>query len=361
LAARGDKEQARRLFIQLHREVLDEGILPPIDEAFRAAVRESQSDDPFGSDDDGHMEKQGFGGLMRGACARLIERKHRAMAIALAWQCRQLGDTGLGDNLVDQVLTGVPDDEQPGTTLAALEYLTEAGKHDRADALLKPLLSPQEKPYSESPALWRLASRVASDGRRLARSASYLEKAVDLEYEKLPKRYNVEQVRKHYGELLASYHELAQIVAAPDADAEGPLDLVRRAIKAADRWRSLETDVTSACNDAARVLGELGEADLAWDYLTTPLANKPNEAAGWLHLAETLRSDGKFDLAVRAYESAFKAEPTNAQILWDHAQILEQAGYSQQARALYRQIADKDWQPRFDHIKRQAQRIGAGD
>lgn len=97
------------------------------------------------------------------------------------------------------------------------------------------------------------------------------------------------------------------------------------------------------------------------ESIQTPLANKPNEAAGWLHLAETLRSDGKFDLAVRAYESAFKAEPTNAQILWDHAQILEQAGDSQQARALYRQIADKDWQPRFDHIKRQAQRIGARD
>ena len=118
---------------------------------------------------------------MRRVCDQLIERRQRPMAIALAWQCRQLDDADLGDNLVEQVLTGVPDDEQIGTTLAALEYLVVAGKHDRADALLKRLLSRQ--PYSESPALWRLASRVASDGRRLARSVSYLERAVDLEYE----------------------------------------------------------------------------------------------------------------------------------------------------------------------------------
>lgn len=358
LASCGDKEQAQALFIQLYREVLDEGILPPIDDAFRASVRDSKSKskDPFGSDDD-DPEKQDFSGLMHGACARLIERKQRPLAIALAWQCRQLGDAGLGDKLVDQVLTGVPHDEQIGTTLAALGYLVEAGKHDRADALLKLLLSRQ--PYSESPALWRLAARIASDGRRLARSASYLERAVDLEYEKLPKRYDVEQVREHYSQLLTSYHELARTVAAPDANA--PLDLARRAIKAADRWRSLETDVTAACNEAARVFGELGEDELAWDYLTTPLASKPNEAAGWLHLAHTLRGDGRLELAVRAYESAFEAEPTNAQILWDHAQLLEQAGRGQQARMLYRQIANNKWQPRFDHIKRQAQQISARD
>ena len=64
----------------------------------------------------------------------------------------------------------------------------------------------------------------------------------------LPKKYNVEQVRERYSQLFASYSELARTVAAPDADA--PLDLIRRSIKAADRWRSLETDVTAACNEA---------------------------------------------------------------------------------------------------------------
>lgn len=360
LASCGDEEQAQALFIQLYREVLDEGILPPIDEAFRAAFRNSDPDrddpfaDPFGSDDEG---RPGFSGLMRGACARLIERKQRPLAITVAWQCRQLGDAGLADALVDQVLTGLPEDEQLGTTLAALEFLVRAGKHDRADALLKPLLSSQ--PYSESPALWRLASGVAGDGGRLARAVSHLERAMDLEYENLPKSYDVEQVRERYVQLFASYHELAAIVAAPDSHA--PLNLAGRAIKAADRWRSLDSDVTEACNNAAKLLNEFGQEDLAWDYLTTPLAMKPNEATAWLSLAATLRNDGELEMADRAYASAFKAEPTNAQILWDHAQLLEQAGRIQEARTLYLQIAEGQWQPRFNQIKHQAERVKAHD
>jgi tetratricopeptide (TPR) repeat protein len=350
LAASGEKDQAQALFVQLYKEVLDEGVLPPIDHAFRAALQESQ--DPFGSDSDG---EKGFHAMMRGACAQLIERKQRPMAIALAWQCRQLDEAALGDILVDQVLTGVPDDEQLRITLAGLEYLVQAGKHDRAEALLQALLS--SEPYSESPTLWRLAARVASDGGRLARSVTHLERAMDLEYASLPKSYNVEQVREQYSELFASYHELATIVAAPDADP--PLDLVARAIEAADRWRSLDTDVTDACNNAARFLSELGREDLAWDYLTTPLALKPNEATAWLNLAQTLRNDGNFDLSARAYTSAFEAEPTNAQILWDHAQLLEQAGHGKEARTLYSQIADGDWQPRFNRIKHQAEQIDA--
>ena len=41
----------------------------------------------------------------------------------------------------------------------------------------------------------------------------------------------------------------------------------------------------------------------------------------------------------RAYALAFKAEPTNAQILWDHAQALDQHGRGAQAQQLYYQIA----------------------
>ncbi len=352
LASRGEKDKARSLFIELYRETLDEGILPPIDKSFATAMQGVE--DPFDADDNG---KNGFSGLMRGACTQLIDRKQRPLAIALAWQCRQLDEVSLGDILINQVLTGVPDDEQLGTTLGALEYLVSAGQHDRADALLKSLLSSQ--PYADSPALWRLAAVVASDGGRLARSISHLERAMDLEYENLPKRYNVEQVRQHYGELFARYHELAEIVAQSKSDV--PVGLVARAIKVADRWRSLDTDVTAACNDAASVLSELGMDDLAWDYLTTPLAMKPNEATAWLNLAQTLRNDGDFELADRAYATAFEAEPTNAQILWDHAQLLEQTGRSKEARTIYRRIANGQWQPRFNPIKRRAERIKSRD
>ena len=65
--------------------------------------------------------------------------------------------------------------------------------------------------------------------------------------------------------------------------------------------------------------------------MTTPLALKPNEASPWTSLAWSLRQEGNWRLADRCYELAFAAEPTNAQLLWDRAQHLQQQG--QVARA----------------------------
>ena len=95
---------------------------------------------------------------------------------------------------------------------------------------------------------------------------------------------------------------------------------------------------------------------MAWDYLTTPLAAKPNEAAPWRDLAETLRQQAQFDLADRALASAFEAEPTNAQILWDRAQVLLQSGRTAKARRLLAELAEGQWPDEFDDVKTRAAR-----
>jgi len=64
----------------------------------------------------------------------------------------------------------------------------------------------------------------------------------------------------------------------------------------------------------------------------------------------------KDDLAQRAYASAFEAESTNAQILWDRAQLLQQRGRSDRARAIYRRIAEGTWQPNYRSLQDQAER-----
>ena len=60
------------------------------------------------------------------------------------------------------------------------------------------------------------------------------------------------------------------------------------------------------------------------------------------------------DLADRANASAFEAEPTNAQILWDRAQALLQAGRAEGANEVFGQLADGEWQPRFGSLKSRA-------
>ena len=127
-----------------------------------------------------------------------------------------------------------------------------------------------------------------------------------------------------------------------------------RVVRAADRWRQVDPDPTAACQAAARILSDLGAAEMAWEYLTTPLAAKPGEAAPWVSMAEMLRQQGHFELADRAYASAFEAEPTNAQILWDRAQVLLQAGQTEEAKELFGQLADGQWHSRFDRLKSQA-------
>jgi hypothetical protein len=63
---------------------------------------------------------------------------------------------------------------------------------------------------------------------------------------------------------------------------------------------------------------------------------------------------GELDLADRAYTAAFVAEPTNAQILWDRATNLRQAGKLTEAKKVYRQLAEGKWQPRFTWLQTQA-------
>src|SRR5262249_17296622 len=110
----------------------------------------------------------------------------------------------------------------------------------------------------------------------------------------------------------------------------------------------------TVCTMAAKVLQGLGARDLAWEYLTTPIGLHPDEANPWINLAQAQREAGEFELADRAYAAAFEAEPTNAQVLWDRVQNLPQAGKFEEAQSLLRQLAEGDWQARFNGLKNQA-------
>ena len=159
-------------------------------------------------------------------------------------------------------------------------------------------------------------------------------------------------VREEYGRLLGHYQDLAN--ALERLKMRPPDNFVSTVVRTADRWRAIDPEADGACEIAGRILRTLGERELVWDYLTTPVARRPNESGPWVALAGTLSRTGELDLADRAYAAAFEAEPTNAQILWDRAQNLRQAGKLTEARKLYRQLAEGDWQPRFNWVRSQA-------
>jgi tetratricopeptide (TPR) repeat protein len=288
---------------------------------------------------------------MQGTAQKLISDKRRPVVLALAWQCWQLDDTPQANQLLGLALDDIQDaKERDGMKLAAVLFYRQTKQLPQADQLLAQLLD--DPKLAQKPGLWRLAGKIASERKMTARSMECLEKALDLEYKDLPEVINLKQVRQDYGELLNHYESLAQsLVALKVAPPEG---FVGKVIKAADRWRALDPGSTQACNTTASILRTLGQNDLGWDYLTTPVAMQPNTPEPWLALASNLKLSGESTLAELAYKAAFEAEPTNAQTLWDRAENLQQAGKAAQAQTLYRQIAEGHWGPQYAGLVAQA-------
>ncbi len=156
------------------------------------------------------------------------------------------------------------------------------------------------------------------------------------------------------------YEKLVTALAATEQPASA--ELVAKIVRAADRWRALDTDATAACMSAAKILAAMGNEDLAWAYATTPLASAAvSQSAGqaataepYAVLARQLSERGEVALAARAFSAAEAEEPNDAQLLWEHAQLLERHGRFADARAIYERITQGDWSSAQAGLKAQA-------
>ncbi|HUU21580.1 MAG TPA: hypothetical protein VM389_03505, partial [Phycisphaerae bacterium] len=335
-----DVAGACQQFAALYDETLAAGWLPLIDDRFRTASLTATA--PAG-----HVP---WAKRMSDTSAKLMARKAYAAAVMLAWQCCAMGDSALGDELLSSALAGVPEASLPAARLAAVECLASTGRWDRADALMAEVLTGEG--LCESPWAWRLGAYMADRRGRQAVGLRRMERAMEIEYAHLPDVVNLQAVRADCGGLLNRYEQLAKAIATLEEDP--PEGFLGRVVRAADRWRAIDPDDTQACQAAARIFQALDAPEVAWEYLTTPLALRPNEAGPWTSLASELKAQGELHLAERAYASAFEAERTNAQILWDRAQVLQQIGRTGDARALYRQIAEGTWPRQFSGVQSRA-------
>jgi tetratricopeptide (TPR) repeat protein len=127
--------------------------------------------------------------------------------------------------------------------------------------------------------------------------------------------------------------------------------------QAADAWRSIDPDPTFACQRSAKFLQLVGLYDDAWDYWTTPLVNTAGSSAAWKSLAGALAETRQIHRASHAWDEAFAAEPTDPELLWNHAVLLRDHNQPERARKLLTQIATGKWQPRFEHFKSKAKSL----
>jgi Tfp pilus assembly protein PilF len=287
---------------------------------------------------------------MEAAARALVGKERRPAALALAWQCWQVEDKALANHLLEIALSESKVACSTEMKLAGLEFLWQTAQYPTADQHLERLLADAE--LAKRPELWRFGVKLADQRDRKSRALECLERALELEAAQPPAVIDLESVREDYGRLLGHYQGLADaMITLNIAASDG---FLAKVVRAADRWRAVDRDAAQPSNLAARTLQTLEERDLAWDYLTTPIATQPNEAEPWVALAGTLRTQGNVDLAELAYKAAAESEPTNAQILWDRAENLAASGQTVPAQRLFRQIAEGNWQPRFQGLRNQA-------
>lgn len=336
---RAKYKEALEAFKKLHAAAVEAGRLPPIDGTFRSAFTSS-----------GQPGQEAWETFVRDTATKLIENHRHLEVLMLASQCQQLGDQPLAEVLVDQAQVGVGSDDKLTVTMAAVAFHWRLGHQDRADGLLDGLLKDDNLKGGAN--LWRLVGQLAQQRQKWARALACFDKAMDIEYHELPAIINIQKVRTDYQQLLATYQQVAHAYRA--LDAKPPADFIGRVIRAVDRWRALETDSTQPCQMASVILRQAGEHELAWDYLTTPAAFRPNEASPYLGIAQTLRYQNEPELTDKAYALASAAEPTNAQIIWDRAQALHNAGKFSEAQEIYRKLAEGDWGQQYQWIQQQA-------
>jgi ferric-dicitrate binding protein FerR (iron transport regulator) len=335
----GRHKEGRERWRKLYQDTLEAGWLPPVEQNFRIAFVQSPAE-----------EGSNYSELVRGAARKLQRHKQSWQILTLAWQSLQLSELEAANDLITMFLDGASKEERGYARLAAVQLYYQSKQWVRADNMLKLVLA--EQPFDRSAALWRQAAQLATQRGASSRAVTCLEQALDLEFQDLPPIVDLQYIRTEYSQLLGQYQNVANALAI--LEKEPPQDFLIKVVRAADRWRSLDPDQTQACQQAARILQSVGAIELAWDYMTTPIGLKPNEASPWLGLAQSLQSEGQLDLADKAFAVAYDAEPTNAQILWDRAQNLIQAGRAGDAQAVYRALAEGSWQPRFQGLQNEA-------
>lgn len=256
------------------------------------------------------------------------------------------GKQAMAAVLMDQAVDAAGPTEQGMPAMAAALHYVYAQRWDMAERQLGELLS--DARCGENSALWRAGAMVAGMRGLTAVGVTRLDRALDIEYRREGGSAGLREIRGDYARLLAGYQELAKAVAGMK-DASAPL--AGGVVRAADRWRTMDPDVTPACQAAARALTTLGETELAWEYLTTPLADATKGARPWLDLAAALANQGQADLAARACAAAAQIEPGDPRILWEYAELLWQIGRADEARTLYSRIAGREWGRQYEQVR----------
>lgn len=330
----GDHKQAQKTLLESIDRAVKAGELPALDEGCLSIL---EADDLWRT-------------TLVGVADKLLAKKARAGVLALALRAWRLDDPILAGELADKAAAGVPDDEKNGVQYMMLEYLVETRQTAAARKHLEAMA--KEPVFAKNPDFWRAAAQMAFEASDIAGEIEARERALDAAFAGSFEGADISDMSEDCVSLLKAYTSMIKL--APALKATPPPELAVKVRRTADRWRSVAPSSEAACEISAEAFRALGDRDLAWDYLTTPLANEPNDASSWERLAKNQIAAGDRESADAAFAAAFQVEPTNPQLLWDRAENLRRLGRIAAADTLLRQIAAGAWQPRFQGLVHRA-------
>ncbi len=331
-------DEAQSLYSSYRRDAIAAGITPAVSDELRTAFKESS----------GNSET--WSKVILDSAEPLVEQKRSLELLRLALNCAVIAEHDTARQLLDKGIEGATLSKRPDLLIVGLQCLITIDDWSRAEEFSRKLMT-YRNTY-ESASLWRTASQIAAALGDDDESLRRLEQAMRLEFAALPDTVNVEVLRGEYNKLFDRFTSYSQLML--EAGKPLPDDFVNRVTQAADAWRSVDPDPTTACQRTARLLQLIGLYDDAWDYWTTPLVNTANSSDAWENLAVALTETKQLHRASQAWDEAFAAEPTDPELLWKHATLLRNNSQSEQAKKVLTKIANGEWQPRFAHFKSKA-------
>ncbi|MEI8378478.1 MAG: VIT domain-containing protein [Planctomycetota bacterium] len=294
-----------------------------------------------------------WGSLVLEAAHTLQEEGRRIELIAVARRCLGLNESGLAAAVFRLAIDDQDLATKPELNIFALQYAKEANDWKLAEECVQRALADRE--LAKVSKLWRGAAEIARRREKFVEWIEFLDKAYQMEFADLPKAVNLEAFRQDYGKLFEQFElRTAQLM---DAANQEKLAFAIILQKAAARWREIDVNDTDVCFRTARMLTKLGLPTAAWNYWTTPLAETPDQSAAWQVFASAMVGEERFLAADRAWSTAFECEPTNPELLIQHAQFLQTIKQESRARELLNRIVSESWQPRFDATKQRAQEL----
>lgn len=294
-----------------------------------------------------------WGSLVLEAARSLQENDRRGELIAVARRCLGLNESSLAAAVYRLAIDDQDLATKPELNIFALQYAKEANDWKLAEECVQRALADRE--LAKVSKLWRDAAEIARQREKFVDWIEFLDRAYQIEFADLPRTVNLEAFRQDYGKLFEQFElRTAQLM---DAGSPEKLAFAMILQKAATRWREIDVNDTDVCFRTARMLSKLGLPTAAWNYWTTPLAETPDQSSAWQVFASAMVSEERFMAADRAWSTAFECEPTNPELLIQHAQFLRTIKQEPRARELLNRIVSETWQPRFDGTKQRAQEM----